>query len=299
MFRHGCATSRFWWRSAPLLQVGATSGAGATRAFIKFNLATLPAGINVTAISKVNLVLYVNTLGAAGSIQVSPVTGAWAEGTVTSATQPSVGTVIGPISVTAGNQFVSIDVTSLFQQWLATPGSNNGIVVDPVGSTVAVYLDSKEGVTTSHPAVLQIVQAGPTGPTGAIGPVGATGATGAVGVTGPTGTVGATGPTGAVGATGSTGAVGATGQVGATGSTGLIGVTGLTGAVGATGATGSVGPTGPVGTTGATGPVGATGATGVAGPTGPVGATGSTGAVGPTGSTGPVGANGATGRGIL
>lgn len=281
--------------SAPLLQVGATTGAGSTRAFIKFDLSVLPAGINVTSISRVNLILFVNTLGTAGNVQISPVTGTWSEGTITSATQPTNGSAIGTAAVSGGDQFVTLDVTTLFQQWVTTPSSNQGLVLDPVGSSVAVYFDSKESVTTSHEPVLQIVQAGPAGPTGATGVTGATGATGIAGVSGVTG---ATGPTGAAGVTGATGSPG---PAGATGSTGVTGATGPTGIAGVTGATGSPGPTGAPGSTGATGSTGTTGATGaastVAGPTGSTGAQGPTGATGATGvgSAGPAGPTGATG----
>ena len=136
-------------------------------------------------------------------MQISPVTSAWSEGTVTSANQPTTGTAIGTVAVSGSDQFISFDVTSLVQQWLTTPASNQGIVVDPVGSSVAVYFDSKESVTTSHQPVLQIVQAGPAGATGATGVSGATGA--ALGATGPTGIAGATGTSGATGATGANG----------------------------------------------------------------------------------------------
>ena len=248
--------------ASPLLQVGATANAGSTRAFIKFNLSSLPAGTNVTSISKVNLILFVNTVGTAGTLQVSQLTSAWSEGTVTFSTEPTTGAVVGTIPVSAGSQFVSIDVTSLFQQWLTTPASNQGVVLDPVGSAVAVYLDSKESVTTSHAPVLQIIQAGPAGATGAVG---ATGVAGATGVTGATGMNGATGPTGAVGATGATGAIGPTGANGLNGATGLAGVTGATGATGAAGLNGATGATGVAGLNGATGAIGPIGPTGAAG----------------------------------
>lgn len=298
--------------SAPLLQVGATTGAGSTRAFIKFDLSTLPAGMNVTSISRVNLILFVNTLGTSGSVQISPVTSTWSEGTITSATQPTNGPTVGTVAVSGGDQFVTLDVTTLFQQWVTTPSSNQGLVLDPVGSSVAVYFDSKESVTTSHEPVLQIVLAGPSGPTGATGVTGATGATGATGVAGVAGSIGvtgATGPTGVAGATGATGSPGpsgATGSTGVTGPAGIAGVTGSTGPVGATGSTGATGATGaastvagPTGSTGAPGPTGATGPTGVGstGPAGPTGATGATGAtglagLGTIGATGPTGAPG-------
>ena len=62
-----------------------------------------------------------------------------------------------------------------------------------------MFLDSKESVSTSHPASLNILWRGPagaTGATGAPGAVGARGATGPTGLTGATGATGATGPAG-------------------------------------------------------------------------------------------------------
>ena len=272
--------------NAPLLQVGATNGGGATRAFVKFDLSSLPPGTAVTAISRVNLVLWVNRAGTAGSIQLSEVSGAWSEGAITSGSSPATGVALGVASVTAGSQFITFDVTSSFQKWLATPALNQGFVVDAVGGATAVYLDSKESVTTSHQPLLQIVQAGPAGPTGA------TGVTGLNGSAGATGSTGSTGLTGNVGSTGPTGAQGSTGPTGVAGPTGSTGNTGSTGAQGSIGPTGVAGPAGSTGSTGSTGAQGSTGPTGVAGPTGSTGNTGSTGAqgsIGPTGVAGPTG----------
>ncbi len=60
----------------------------------------------------------------------------------------------------------------------------------------------------SAPTALEVIIAGPQGPTGATGatgPAGPTGATGATGPAGPTGATGATGPAGPTGPTGATG----------------------------------------------------------------------------------------------
>ena len=233
----------------PFLEVGGTS-----RTFIRVrSFSSLPAGTGTAAGSRVNLVLWVNRVGTAGSIQVSEASGAWTEGAVTSNTQPSAGTSVGSVSASSGNQFVYIDVTASFQRWIATPSSNQGFVLSGVGTT-DVFLDSKESVTTSHAPVLELVVAGPVGPTGATGSVGPVGPTGAVG---PVGLTGAIGPTGPIGLTGSTGATGAAGRTGPQGSTGVQGPQGA-----------STGPAGPAGPAGLTGSAGATGAAGPAGPQG-------------------------------
>ena len=241
---------------ATFLQVGQTTGSGTTKSFILFDLSALPAGTAVTSISKANLVLWVNRVGTAGTIKISQVGSAWTETGLTSANAPASGTLIASPTITSGSTFVTVDLTSTFQSWLTTPASNLGIVVEGSGST-AIFLDSKESVTTSHQPLLQIVQSGPAGQTGATGITGAqgtTGATGATGSTGGNGSTGATGATGSTGGNGTTGATGATGSTGSNGSTGATGATGSTGATGATGSNGSNGSTGAIGATGATGP---------------------------------------------
>src|SRR6185295_6319152 len=119
----------------------------------------------------------------------------------------------------------SIDVTELVVGWLDGSIPEYGLALLPSASNdVSVSFDSKENTVTSHPAELEIVLAGPVGPTGA---------TGLAGPPGPTGPMGAQGPVGAIGPTGSVGPTGAPGAVGPTGSQG---------------GQGPIGPTGPAGT---------------------------------------------------
>jgi hypothetical protein len=99
--------------------------------------------------------------------------------------------------------------------------------------------------------VVDPVELGMVGPTGATGPAGLTGPPGTTGATGAAGGAGPTGPTGTTGPSGPTGAAGPTGP------TGLAGATGSPGATGPTGATGDTGDPGPTGATGATGTNGA------------------------------------------
>lgn len=273
--------------NSPFLEVGGTS-----RAFVRFDLSSLPAGTGTAVGSRVNLVLWVNRVGAAGSILVSEANAAWSESAINSNAQPSAGVSVGSISASAGNQFVYLDVTSSFQRWIATPSSNQGFILSGAGAT-DVFLDSKESVTTSHAPVLELIVAGPVGPTGAtgsIGPIGATGATGPVGpvgAVGSTGAAGATGPAGPAGPVGATGAVGPVGAVGPTGSVGPIGPQGPTGAAGATGSAGAAGPAGATGAVGPPGPIGPQGPAGQAGLAGAAGSPGATGPPGPQGAAGP------------
>jgi hypothetical protein len=262
---------------------------------IRFDLTGLPSG---ATIANASLVLYLSRFTTAGTIYVSPVAGPWGELTVSYDSFPGREAAVASFSVSQGATYITVDVTSLAQAWAADGNTNYGVALWT--SSASAIFDSKENISTSHPAVLDITleapgtpgPTGPTGATGATGPQGQAGAAGATGATGATGAAGPTGPAGATGVAGATGAVGPTGPVGATGAagaTGAVGPTGPVGATGAPGATGAVGPTGPVGATGAAG------ATGAVGPTGPVGATGAPGATGAVGPTGPAGATGAPG----
>lgn len=189
--------------SSPFLEISP-----AAQGLVKFDLSSLPAGTGAAASSRINLVLWVNRIGATGSIQVSEAGGAWSESTVTFNSRPSAGVAIGPISTSTAGQFVYIDVTASFQRWVANPALNQGFLLTAIGAT-DIFLDSKESVTTSHQPSLQIIQAGPIGPQGPVGPIGVTGAQGPQGVAGPQGPQGAVGPQGLVGATGATGPAGA------------------------------------------------------------------------------------------
>ncbi len=272
--------------SATTMNVG---GPSASHALAQFDLTTLPAGTTSAQIVKATLTLFLNKVGAGGTVNISVANGSWTESGVNGTNAPAAAAAVASgVSASSASDYLYVDATAAVQAWLSGT-TNSGFIITPNDGTVNVAFDTKESATTSHPATLTIVLAssGAAGPTGATGITGATGPTGAgtTGATGATGTAGATGATGSTGATGATGA----GTTGATGPTGAAGGTGATGPAGATGATGA-------GTTGATGPTGTAGATGATG-AGTTGATGPTGTPGGTGATGPAGATGATGAG--
>ncbi len=231
-------------------------GPNAGQALVQFDLTTLPDGTSAANVSKATLTLFVNKIGAAGTINISVANGPWTELGVngTNAPVPAAAIASG-VSVSASSAYLHVDATAAVKSWLSGT-SNNGFIITPNDGTVLVAFDSKESATTSHPAALTISlsSSGATGATGPTGAVGATGATGLPGSTGATGTgaTGATGPTGAVGATGPAGATGSSGAIGATGATGV----GATGATGVTGAMGAIGGTGPQGPQGLQGPAG-------------------------------------------
>ena len=272
--------------TAATINVGGPTGA---QALVQYDLTTLPAGTASGNIATATLALFVNKLGAAGTVNISVANGTWTELGVngTNAPVPAAAVASG-VSVSANSQYVYVDATAAVKGWLSGT-TNSGFIVTPNDGSVLVAFDSKESTTTSHPATLTITLAssGATGATGATGPTGATGATGVTGA-GTSGATGVTGATGATGATGTNGTAGATGTNGTAGATGATGATGAAGAAGTTGATGPTGAAGTAGTTGAKGATGATGGTGSVGQAGPQGQTGPTGTAGATGATGGV-----------
>src|SRR5580704_7887798 len=191
-------------------------GSITSASYIKFNLATLPAGASV---SKATLRLYVNQVAANGSFDVYQLNSSWSESALTYNNAPALGTSATgnhPVAFTANtlNQFVVIDITPLVQGWANGSITNNGLALALTTTAGAVAFDSKESIYTSHQPELEIALTGPTGPAGPQGPQG------------PEGLTGATGPQGPVGPIGLTGATGATGGIGPQGPQGPIGLTG-------------------------------------------------------------------------
>jgi hypothetical protein len=258
-------------------------GASGSQGLFLFDLTALPAGTTASNVSVATLRLFLNKVGAAGSVNVYAAATAWSESTVNGLPGPGPAVLIaGAVPVSVAGSYVVIPVTSQVQAWLSG-APNNGFLITASPSSTSVFFDSKENQSTSHPAVLEIDLASPSGAPGTPGTAGAAGATGA---TGPTGAIGPAGASGPQGAAGLAGAAGATGPIGPAGPSGAAGATGAAGFAGAQGPTGPIGTAGPAG---AAGPSGPTGATGPVGPTGPAGATGVTGAAGLAGAAGAAG----------
>jgi len=278
--------------TSPVLAVGPTS-----ETFIVFNLASLPPGATV---QKATLVLFVDSVTAAGKFYVFPADGSWGELTLTYDNRPGHDTSPEEVvNITAATlqRYVMADVTSVVQQWVAGTLPNYGFKLMPA-SDGSFGFDSKENTLTSHQPQLIVELAGPEGPAGPQG------------IQGMQGPAGANGAMGAPGLQGNPGTNGTNGQgfnfIGpfnaATGNSPYDVVT-YNGAayvanttVAPNGATPDVNPAWtlfvPQGATGATG---ATGTQGPAGPTGATGSAGSTGATGPQGPAGAAGTNGTNG----
>jgi hypothetical protein len=118
-------TTNFGWVNSLAVGPGSTS-------YVRFNLATVPAGATV---SKATLRLYVDLVVKAGKFDVYQVNKNWSKSTLTYNTQPLPlgGSLTGGtgISITAAscNQFLLIDITSLVQTWVNSPDSNKGVAL--------------------------------------------------------------------------------------------------------------------------------------------------------------------------
>jgi DNA-binding beta-propeller fold protein YncE len=189
--------------------------------YARFDLAALPA-LASADVEKATLRLWVAALPTGGEIDVVPVLGPWAEPTIDAAGAPPVGPAIATFSLQPSNlkTYVSVDVTSLVRDWVGGTLDNYGLALraTPAGR-VWVQFDSKESVTSSHPAEIEVAltSAGPkgdTGDTGAQGPQGEQGPQGlqgAPGLPGPPGPKGDRGDPGPPGTDGTPGAQGTSG----------------------------------------------------------------------------------------
>ena len=137
--------------AAATINVGGPNGA---QALVQFDLSALTAG---STVSKATLVLFVNKLGAAGSINVAEATNvAWSETTVNGLNAPSASTSIASlVPVATGSEYISVDVTQAVNDWLSGAVNNHGLVITAAAG-INVAFDSKESTTTSHPAALTI-----------------------------------------------------------------------------------------------------------------------------------------------
>jgi hypothetical protein len=241
---------------------------GGYTTLLQFDLSMLPTGTTAAQVSRAVLRVYANRVTTPGLVAFAPIGSVWGEYSVTYATEPTIGTPAGVVTVSQAGAITAIDVTSMVQGWITSPTKNNGVALS--AGTAVVQFDSKENDETAHPPTLEIDLAN-SGPAGATG---ATGSTGSAGAQGPTGSIGLTGATGLVGAQGLQGLVGPAGPVGPTGAQGLQG------------SPGSVGPNGPQGAQGFQGIAGQAGAQGIPGASGMAGISGP---MGPQGLPGPVG----------
>lgn len=129
-----------------------------SKAYLDFNLATLPSGLNGSNVSKATLILYVDAMANPGTFDAYQLTTPWSESTITYNNAPALGgQILGGVSVSRAG-FIVADVTSAVQAWMNGTQTNNGFALVPSpGSSIRVSFDSKENSRTSHVAQLSLV----------------------------------------------------------------------------------------------------------------------------------------------
>ncbi|MDT8069819.1 MAG: DNRLRE domain-containing protein [Terriglobia bacterium] len=178
------------------------AGGGGT-AFVRFDLSSLPSGVDPGQLNKSTLRLFVSGVTGTGTFDVYLIDGAWDENTITFNNTPPLGSSVAlnvPVSAGAYNNFIEVDVTPALKAWLDGTQQNYGLALVPSPlSSISVAFDSKEATNTSHEPQLINSFNGPAGPQGPAGPTGAQGPAGPQGpqgLQGPIGPVGPQGPSG-------------------------------------------------------------------------------------------------------
>jgi hypothetical protein len=158
-------------------------------AYLKFDPPVVPQGSNLV---QATIDIYVSEVEAGGMIDVYTLLDNWSESTITGSNAPRLGpAVITGLPVNKAG-FVTLDVTSAYIAGLA--GNGFAIAADPAAPATAILIDSKESITTSHEADLDVLLSGPPGPKGPPGPAGPRGPQGPPGDDGPPGPPGPAGP---------------------------------------------------------------------------------------------------------
>jgi hypothetical protein len=115
--------------------------------YLQFSFANLPAAFNGSNISAASVVIYVDAVGTAGTMDVYAVKGSWSQGTITYSNAPALGSKILSAVPVSATGFISLNVTSTAQAWLNGTLANNGIALVPTsGSPVLVAIDSLDNI---------------------------------------------------------------------------------------------------------------------------------------------------------
>jgi len=151
---------------------------GGSQALIQFDLSKLP-----NSVSRAVMVVFADKVTTAGSMDVYSLAGPWTEsgvsfngGTnsanVVTTPVPPTKNYLGTVSVTATNEYYSLDITDQVNRWLAGTDLNDGLILLPSsGSALSATFDSKENTSTSHPAYIDILPGSGGTPGGSSGQV--------------------------------------------------------------------------------------------------------------------------------
>lgn len=134
------------------------------KAYMQFDLSTLPGGLSGAQVSKATLRLFVSKTTKAGSFDVVRLTSAWNEFGITGFAAPTEGTTevsAVPLTLTDKTVFKTIDVTAVVRDWIDGVLTNNGLALVPnVVDGIGAQLDSKESTGNSQVPELEITLVG-------------------------------------------------------------------------------------------------------------------------------------------
>ncbi|HTA46713.1 MAG TPA: DNRLRE domain-containing protein [Bryobacteraceae bacterium] len=131
-------------------------GSGLAEVLVQFDLSNLPTGIAAGNVSHATLALFVHAVGTAGMVNVSEANGLWMEAGVSGNNLPATGAAVASgVEIAGANSYLPVDVTHAIQDWLSGT-QNNGFIITPGSAGVSAQFDSKESISTSHPAQLTI-----------------------------------------------------------------------------------------------------------------------------------------------
>jgi len=130
----------------------------------KFSLVRFDAAmIAGKTVKQANLVIFVRSLGSAGTLTVYPIVSSWNESTVTWARQPPTeATAIANVGLTTAPTTVEVDVTGVVQRWADGALPDAGFMLTTV-APIKAGLDSKE-LAGGIPATLTVSTSEDTGP---------------------------------------------------------------------------------------------------------------------------------------
>ena len=127
--------------------------------FVRFDLGTLTQ-TSSTTINRARLILFVQKVIKPGSVTLHAVTSDWSEFVQAATPRPTIDSEpLATIAVSSetNKQFVTVDVTTQVQEWLAAPETDFGFSMASDGAA-SIILGAKEGPGSGYPAVLEIEQ---------------------------------------------------------------------------------------------------------------------------------------------
>ncbi len=150
---------------APVGQIGKTAGkenfmwiSGDGAALLRFDVADYTGLIPPANVSSARLVFHFSKVKKASDLKIQAVTSEWTEAAQGRRAAPTLSATVLktiPAEAVIEDQFAVIDVTAQVKQWLTNPASDFGLAVT-CDAPANVQIASKEGVTTGHPAWLEI-----------------------------------------------------------------------------------------------------------------------------------------------